>query len=196
MYWVEPEEADVAAYDAAHAEFLAAVKRRDQEGGSQEDVEAAYRKMSRDERHYFRLNMGGMGVTREIMDKLGMVFWEGEIGNFPRVEDYDITWDDVEVLEEGGDALAPDVRERVDKYVAAKDDHLAYHGPEIPGIPGWKLCSNDGWVVTPAECLAVAKIWSEVTDEAKVAVRANISWFDEWMQWVHDAATHGGFKVY
>jgi hypothetical protein len=78
------------------------------------------------------------------------------------------------------------------------------------GIPVHKLCSNDGWLVTPGECRKAVAMWHEACKEAgagdeqlglKVLTEAldefNVGsdYWLKWIAWIERAAGHGGFVV-
>lgn len=67
--------------------------------------------------------------------------------------------------------------------------------PEGPGIGVWKLCSNDGWHVTPDEITsALARL-----EEAEVTFDEEFdgagAYWDRWVAWLTLAAEHEGFEV-
>lgn len=63
---------------------------------------------------------------------------------------------------------------------------------EYPGIPGWKLCSNDGWLVNPIEIESAMQLYEKNKPECFVPD----GWFKNWLDWLGAAAEHGGFRVY
>lgn len=81
-------------------------------------------------------------------------------------------------------------------------------------LPGYKLCSNDGWLVSPAECMATALTWFEGGGRLKAQSTAEtvaeewnkegdpvtpekvLAWVDEFVSWIAEATRHGGFRVY
>lgn len=114
---------------------------------------------------YFRLNIWGMGEYREVMERHGMVDWS--VDPPPDPED----WDDDEQ------------RLRWQTDVPAKTF----------GIAGYKLCSNDGWLVTPEECRSALAAWE--SSENKVNETLDDYWFS-WLRFIEGAIEAGGFRVY
>jgi hypothetical protein len=148
------------------------------------------------ERSYFRLNVGGGARFAHYMQRLGMAFDAGQPPKWPRRRDFGLTeeqtWRDPSELT--GEAL--DARKR---YDAAVGELLAWHGPEIPGIPIHKIAdSNDGWHVLPAECTAAVRIYRQrPTAEVNAVVPASSrDYWDQWIAYIAEAADHGGFRTY
>lgn len=116
---------------------------------------------------YFRLNIFGMGDYRELMGRCGMVDWE--VG--PPSDPTD--WDD--------------------------DEQRLRWQEDVPettqGIAGYKLCSNDGWLVTPEECTAAVRAWREHEDEMRENEDLEDYWFS-WVGFIEGAIDTGGFRVY
>jgi hypothetical protein len=166
---------------------------------------------------YYRLNIWGMGRCREAMQHYNMLaFGEPEydysdLPNFPEPEEEH--WDD------DMEPLTHEARE----YRMMQHRILSAGSPD-PGIPIWKLCSNDGWLVTPQECLqalerapqaarAYNTMVSELpepersivasygmalgmTEQPKEAVPEELEWWGSWLDFLRGAALNGGFRVY
>lgn len=73
------------------------------------------------------------------------------------------------------------------------DEGLAW-APEVPGICGWKLCSNDGWLVTPVECAGAWQAWQAYKKDQIYSPVCMA--FEEFMDYICDSVNHGGFRVY
>lgn len=76
---------------------------------------------------------------------------------------------------------------------ATEEDLLAWlrsTADERPGIPLHKLCSNDGWWVTSAECQSALHIWE------RAGMPMDEEFGDDWIPFLRSAAEHGGFRVY
>jgi hypothetical protein len=202
------------AYDGMSPRYRAAA----------DQVHAAYRALNDAERSYFRLNISGMSWARGVMEQFGMAFLSpAEHPPWPEIEDYGIDWDDLEALE--GPEYHPDFAWTDEKLRAAckyreeRDAVLAWHGPEVPGIPLHKFGSNDGWIVLPAEAEAAVRIWKQKLDElgedqARIAVVLGSSrrgeaisansedadaYWSLWLRWVAylaDSVRHDGFEVH
>jgi hypothetical protein len=103
--------------------------------------------------NYFRLNIWGMGTMRQILDRTGVLVWDGEPA-WPQVEELASALGVSEqTLQEGGLDEDEQLRERYDALV---DESVRGVQPQAGYVYGWKLCDNSGWLVTPAECLAIA----------------------------------------
>lgn len=125
-------------------------------------------------RSYFRLNVWGMARYRDVMEAVGMGFW-AEHPAWPDAEEFGFTtrehgWAAQEVMREGNGDLAydhgyegvtvtEDDLEKAKRWQAAVDNVRSAHPAEIPGIPLVKFTSNDGWVVTPAECRSALELF-------------------------------------
>jgi hypothetical protein len=84
---------------------------------------------------YFRLNIWGMGQMLKIMDSVELVDWETSAPDWP---DYPAGMSD-----EAYEALSRPLRARI--------------SPNPLKVPAYKFGSNDGWIVTPAECYLIAQ---------------------------------------
>ena len=101
---------------------------------------------------YFRLNIWGMSVMRNIMFKAGVLDTEfnyAEWPNRPDDNEYDDDGEPITATAKAADAAAD----------AIKASH-AGNGR----VPAFKFGSNDGWLVTPEECLTLAAALRRVTD--------------------------------
>lgn len=140
-----------------------------------------------DEGTYFRLNVWGMVTYCEHMAERGMVFEAGQHPPFP-----DGGWEAADRIRFPGDY--PDAPPLTDAdYLAAKtlEEVLAWHGPEIPGIPLHKFSTNDGWIVTPAECEAAWRIGKD-----QPAPEERPDYWRQWLDYLRRAASAGGFEVH
>lgn len=149
------------------------------EGGERERWLAAYDRWNKD-RGYFRLNGWGMAKARDVMEPLGMVHWVGEHPPFPEPASFGLPrWPDEE-----------DTDPRAVEFLAAVEQVLVWT-PEYPGIPGWKLSSNDGWIVTPIEIMGAL----HQLDTAE-SIPELPEWWAEWVAYLLRAVEHDGFRVY
>lgn len=139
-----------------------------------------------DTESYFRLNIGGMRRTVEVMAALDMVF----ITDSPTGDD----WAAV-------NALYDEAAEGGDRYEAAACEMVSrLAAEERPGIPVHKLFStNDGWHVQPIEIRGALHQYRQAfeVDRERVAdVTGGCSWWDEWIDYLERAAANGeGFRV-
>lgn len=223
MYWVNemsPDES--AAYSAAQAAFNQAVKNRDQHprgsaetAAAQPAVDAAYEEMNRTRVSYFRLNIFGMRSYREVMDELGMVY-ESSSPEWPEPDNFGLTYDQVYAMDDAEESQPDstavgkwDSEEWANytRYKEAHSAHLSAHSNDAPGIAIHKLCSNDGWIVTPDECNSALEVYArafprELSDEAKEIINAtqeggeSSNYWNQWLAFLASSANHGGFRVY
>lgn len=129
---------------------------------------------------YFRLNVWGMGGAREWLDKFDLLA-DAEHGPWP--DSPDDTWPEREDVEPGTPWA---------DFYAAQDAILAEHpNRDDPALPYYKLCSNDGWFVTPVECQALVGAWNQrggPDSEAPDYVKEFVAWID--------SVSRYGFKVH
>ncbi|HEV8652836.1 MAG TPA: hypothetical protein VG276_26475 [Actinomycetes bacterium] len=143
-------------------------------------------RLEREHGTYFRLNIFGMGRYRDAMERLGMVFWPVEEPQFPKHEAFGLAG----CPDEDAGDLTPAERAYLDQVQAVTD------GPcmeETPGIPGYKLASNDGWLVRPLEIRSALKRYHDQGEPVPEGVEPGY-----WAQWVGFLARcgrSGGFRV-
>lgn len=171
----------------------------------------------RTERSYFRLNTRGMGMVREAMFLLGMAYETAEDREWP---DYprDISHVVEALRGDDGKTVAEYLTEwypekdvpteaeldRAKLYLAESDELRRHHPEGGTTIPLRKLGSNDGWVVTPAECLEALSAWharsaGERDDALTDAKVTGSDWDDSWRRWLEflELAAHcDGFEVH
>lgn len=133
---------------------------------------------------YFRLNIFGMAEYRRHMDRVGMLS-DATNGPFPTRDD---DMDDI-------------------TYRDAVMEHIAYDSGG-PGIPAEKLGSNDGWLVTPAECDSAVEVWNAWAQNAfgdrsnpgssaaKVLTGPDANGWLDWIEFIARASERGGFRVW
>ena len=183
MRWEgEPSPELVAAHQEACEAFEAAVRARDEfprgslEAESlQPEVQRTYDVMQKTDVGYFRLNIWGMETARNELYKVGVITDEPT----PEFPGHDAEWESLseerqdEIINEWQSAVAPG------------DTH---------GIPSYKLGSNDGWLVTPAE-IRTGLAWADYHEGEGWEYRLT-DYVQEWVQWMKQAATMGGFRVW
>jgi hypothetical protein len=186
---------------------------------AQRKVSAAYDKIREIKRSYFRLNVWGMGNVRTAMLDLGMAY-DGahELGCWPDYPGQGGTGANVAAEAMGDDA---DPREYAAKYYAGLEitdadiaEATAYHEQakafrkeHPPGgetIPVHKFGSNDGWIVTPRECLNALAVWHATPEGMRIdafekAGMTDPDWGRTWKRWLAflELAAHcDGFEVW
>jgi hypothetical protein len=149
------------------------------------DMYIEERKTLTKDKEYFRLNISGMPLFRHVMKRLDMLDWDVVAGPWPAD-----TLNDTEYADEA--ALVTD----------------ANHSTK--GISAYKLCSNDGWLVTPEELHNALEAYQSHADSRAAVVRQVLylefdnpedrKWMSNyWRQWIaflKRAEKHGGFRVY
>lgn len=138
---------------------------------------------------YFRLNIWGMGSMRELLyagssiAPLQMPDWPDATDGFELRDAYEEACAEIRDADTGG------------------------------VLPAFKVGSNDGWLVTPTECLATAMTWFEGGGREQARELAGqmaqvpdagwlggadqvLGWADEFVLWMGEAAGHGGFRVW
>ena len=133
---------------------------------------------------YFRLNIGGMGETREAMARLDMLS-DVDRAPFPEPPSQD-EWVEPEDAATGSEWAT---------YHEGIREVLASHpNQDDPRLPSFKLCSNDGWIVTAVECRALVGLWRQ--RERGVAPDRLPSWWAEWIDWPDRCGRRDGFEVF
>lgn len=182
MRWANTDGVDPEPLRKAEEDFDAAVKIRNalpkgsvEEQEAQKQVTVAYDELNRADVAYFRLNIWGMSRCRNHMYEYGMCY----VSQGPRSDEWpaypeDAAEGSIEMLE----------------YELAHAKLVSRPGGEMPGIPDHKLGSNDGWLVLPLECETAVEQWE------KAGSPKPEEWFEEWVNFLREAAKHGGFKVH
>ncbi len=138
-----------------------------------------------DDGAYFRLNVHGMGRCRDAMLHLRMAHGpERSPLRWPEPADFGLPrWPDEQ-----------DFGPAVQKLRAAETAFLGQVGDE-PGIPLYKLSSNDGWWIRPAECRSALRLEEHAPPGEREYVAAAIDWWDDWLAFLRRAAEHDGIVV-
>ena len=185
---------------------------------AQRNVSAALDRVYATERSYFRLNIWGMGMVRRAMLDLGMVYETSySYTDWPdHPEDGTGAGIASEAMYDGSDP-----REYAAKYcngtevtdadiaraTAYHDQRTALlkdHPAGAETIPVHKFGSNDGWIVTPRECLNALAVWHATPESARIDALENAEitgpdWDRIWKRWLAflELAAHcDGFEVH
>jgi len=185
---------------------------------AQRKVSGALERVYATERSYFRLNIRGMGMVRRAMLDLGMVYETSySYTDWPdRPEDGTGAGIASEAMHDGSDP-----REYATKYydgtevtdadiaraTAYHDQRTALlkdHPAGAETIPIHKFGTNDGWIVTPRECLNALAAWHATPESARIdalesAEITGLDWDRIWKRWLAflELAAHcDGFEVH
>jgi len=154
---------------------------------------AAWDELDRVERSYFRLNIWGMDICRRVMAEHGMTTNRmPEEASFSRVPELVGEWEDH--FDDEDDPITEFGR----VHRQRQEEALSAVSTE-PGIGVWKLCSNDGWHVTPDEINAALLNAPEsaMAFSEQLGKNVEIGWWPDWLRFLREAATEGGgFRVY
>jgi hypothetical protein len=147
-----------------------------------------------DDPTYYRLNIWGMGMMREVMESLGMVHNapHPSFPEYPGEEHFDPEGDPID---------------DVGRTYETASEEVTHFTSQIPGIPVGKFGSNDGWRVTPAECASAVEIYNAYTEtEIEAALASHISehnsaeslagWLQRWVDWLERCVKTDGFAVH
>jgi len=152
---------------------------------------------------YFRLNIWGMGEYRNHMLVRGMVEWDSEIGEWPQAEDFKVSQEELLQWPEDDEEASPE-------FTAWREATEAIKGQDHGGvIAGYKLCSNDGWIVTPNEigrALLQYELWKQQNGgEPLLTAESDMeedehgnkeSYWQKWIEYLKAACDHGGVEVW
>lgn len=140
---------------------------------------------------YFRLNIWGMAAAREAMRVVGMLT-DDPMPDWPELSDFGTNAEEV-CKYSADDKAAPD---GVRAYRAAERATLDGDADEPAGIPTYKLCSNDGWLVTEREITAALTRYDSLSEAERVTAVRGLAWWPEWLGYLRKAAKTGGFRVW
>lgn len=130
------------------------------------EADAAWKALeAHDDPTYFRVSMGGIDGLLAPMDAAGMIARAPEP-----------SWDFVAV--EGIPRRLVRDEAGVEHQVLDKDspeyrihwEQVEYRHADEAGIAVWKLCSNEGWIVTAGECSEALAAWDRLTAEDQRSV--------------------------
>lgn len=132
-----------------------------------------------DHDHYFRLNIWGMSEARPQLEAFGVVR-RASMPPVPRPQEFGVS-------DDGDDTDLPDDH----PYRVALRQWRDGHSGEGPGIPDYKLDTNDGWLVTPVEIQSGIRL----ADNEHPGWRSKVfEWVLEFVVWMEGCK--GGFRVY
>lgn len=136
---------------------------------------------------YLRRNIFGMGTQLDMLAKYDMVY--DSVG-YPKVD-----WPDYPGHEHfNGDGDPVTEAGRVyDMAIAA---HLKATYDERPGLPAHKFSTNDGWWVTPAECLSAIQLWVKAGRPVVDDFGRGDGPYNDVIPFLQKGAENGGFRVW
>lgn len=142
------------------------------------------------DKSYFQISCCGMSIYADVMLGLGMLYPSTPNGPFPKPEDSGTTWDAYIAFRDDND-FTNDVLQQLVECYDAMNAYLSW-APGGVGIPSHKVCgTNDGWIVTPAECEQAVAAW---VAHQTWHVDVPHAW-TQWIEYLSGAAKHGGFTV-
>jgi hypothetical protein len=151
---------------------------------------------------YFRANIAGMSLLRGVMENFGMVADSGPLTTWPVPTDYGTDWDEAHEQRETGKC-----DENVRAFLDQHDAHLRDPGNDEGLMGVHKFCSNDGWVVTPAEIHESLERYDRVKAENPAGFEKAMALLDEqgnglrsfwerWIAYLRVAEISDGFEVW
>jgi len=133
---------------------------------------------------YFRLNIWGMSQYREAMFLIGMLDTSPEPDTGWPKDPPGIDWD--EFYEDRNSY--PEYREALEAFLSAKGSGT--------GIGAWKFTSNDGWIVTPEECVEALDSYAGAMFPDPFDDDAANEYWHKWIKYLTDAIGRDGFRVW
>ncbi|GAA4595797.1 hypothetical protein BJY16_001797 [Actinoplanes octamycinicus] len=223
MYTVVVPDGEAQQVEEIRKQFFAAARIRDTLSSddptflfAQDRVVQLHELLRNTQKSYFRLNIWGMGRFRQAMHELGMAYACDLPGQFPPWPQGRLGQIAEALLEQEdpADYLAKYGRTAAEKAaptdteiaaVRARQEQaealLRSHPGDTAGIPLYKFGSNDGWIVTPAECMDALAAWYRASDEQRERALANagiddIEYWNAWLDYLHRACFCEGFAVH
>lgn len=194
-------EKDAIAAAAAHVKTLPSphsLPEGEEREAAEKAWKAGWKAYDEADRSYFRLNIWGMSHCRDVMASLGMLT-EDEAPAYPTLDEFGLTDYPDDPADYEGEERAKAEAELTDggrKYIAAVEAALAFEPVPVRGIPVGKFCSNDGWLVTPAQCEAALAAWHAQPDATRARIEGEIEWWASWIAYLTYAKNRGGFRVF
>ncbi|MFG2763116.1 hypothetical protein [Streptomyces rubiginosohelvolus] len=139
------------------------------------------------EKSYFRLNIRGMSTCLDWMDVLGMLTDEAA-PEWPELSAFG--------LDDWPDSDDDDLSDADHRYLAASAAVLAHEPQPVTGVPAYKFGSNDGWLVTPAQCAAALEAWEKAPAARRADVESGCEWWPSWIAFLAHSKDRGGFRVH
>lgn len=81
-----------------------------------------------------------------------------------------------------------------DDQVEHDDTWRAQTVPGRPGIPAFKLLSNDRWLITTKEIDEALDAYTRAPDTVRADLETDPTW-QAWLRWLTVARDHGGFET-
>lgn len=158
-------------------------------------LRGAWEAYDRANRSCFRLNIWGMSRCCELMDRLGMLTSENA-PRFPSPSEYNLDeWPEDPADYEGEERAAAEAADNGRRFLAAVQAVTDYEPQPVRGIPAVKFSTNDGWLVTPAQCEAALAAYEAAPAAVRGAVEAEATWWPRWIAFLSYAKDRGGFCV-
>lgn len=194
-------EKDAIAAARAHTQSLTSpysLPEGEERDAAEKAWQDAWKAYDAADRSYFRLNIWGMSHCRDLMATLRMLTDE-DAPRFPTLDEFGLTDYPEDPADYDGEKRAKAEAELTDdgrRYLAAVEAALAFEPVPVRGIPVGKFCSNDGWLVTPAQCAAALDAWHAQPDAVRARIEGETEWWGRWIAYLTYAKDRGGFRVY
>jgi hypothetical protein len=131
------------------------------------------------------------------MDYFGMLDWETPQPEYPMSVEHGLSDEDMETyyeLDDDGRRMSV----KFGEYAKAIKGWEEYVPNPCSGILGYKFCSNDGWLVTPAEigiALHNFKKYGDTNLPVKEGDEGLPAWWGSWIAYL-ESSLKGGFRVH
>lgn len=191
---------DPELFEATKSIDGAMAGRRGRYIAAQAKVNEAFDAMDAADTGYYCLNVWGMRRCRKLMLNFNMVCG-GDHPSWPKMGEYGITdesaaYDEMYLHREDPDdeRVSPEVR----AYLEAREAVASHHPEDKTGIPIFKFCSNDGWLVTEDECRQALEAFALTGVDASAVEYEDetVPWWPSWLNFLRLASVHGGFRVW
>jgi hypothetical protein len=196
-----PDDAERAAVDEARARVVKVSTKVCEQSGSSSEADqralaAAWDDLIDARRSSFPMDAWVLGECFDSMLLLGMLTTEpGD--EFPDLETYGLSGYPLDPDQLAGKERARLLSRQTNAeraYLAAA--RLAREADAgQPGIPGYKLSSPDGWLVTSREIKAALAAYQATPTEEHHVVAASRPWWPKWVAFLEHAKDQGGFHV-
>lgn len=132
-----------------------------------------------------------MALAVHVMGDFGMIT-DPLAPDWPDLADYDLSITDFT----GAGRVAPGKEHLLAQVQAALENARAGGESEPAGVPGYKLSSNERWLVTPPEITAALAAYYQEPAEKRQRADQGIDRWRLWIEFLHRAGDLAGFRVH